>query len=232
MGIEFRLPELGENVPAGTVGKLLVAVGDTITAGQNVLEIETDKAVAEIPCDVAGKVVEIRAVEGEKINVGDIVLILEAVAESEKPAKEAPPPTAAPQTEKKAATPAQPVAAAQAPKPATQAQARPGLVRAAPSVRRLAREHDVDLNEVPIADPSGKATAQDILAFVAARESGAAVSASAPVSAAATPMPAPSAGAEEQHLASDRWGTIVQEAMNTIRIRTAERLSESWQTIP
>ena len=56
---EFKLPELGENVASGTLGKLLVKVGDVVAEGQNVLEIETDKAVAEIPSGVSGKITEI-----------------------------------------------------------------------------------------------------------------------------------------------------------------------------
>lgn len=224
MRTEFKLPELGENVTSGTVGKLLVAVGDVITAGQNVLEIETDKAVAEIPCPTAGKVVEIRAKEGAKMNSGDVVLVLEA---SSAPAS-SPEPAAPPAPAKRDET----SATVQAPRPEkTQPPAkRLGTVRAAPSVRRLAREQDVDLNEVPVKDPGGKATAQDILAFVAARKT-----AEQPTTAAET-APAQDAAAwtngEGTSVEQDKWGVVVHEAMNTIRVRTAERLGESWRNIP
>lgn len=229
MRTEFRLPELGENVTSGTIGKLLVAVGDVIASGQNVLEIETDKAVAEIPCPTGGKVVEIRVKEGAKINSGDVVLVLEGDAASAGSAEPVPRAVSEPAPTKPQEKPA--VAQTSVARVTSTPAPRQGGVRAAPSVRRLAREHDVDIAEVPVADPGGKVTAQDILAFVAVRQSGGATEDEAGVARtveAADKRPNDDGAPMER----DKWGVVVRETMNTIRIRTAERLSESWQSIP
>ena len=76
MSIEFRLPELGENVSSATISKILVNAGDTVSANQIVLEVETDKAVAEIPCTVAGTVLEVRVATGQNVKAGAVILVL------------------------------------------------------------------------------------------------------------------------------------------------------------
>lgn len=232
MSKEFKLPELGENISAGTVGKVLVKLGDVVAAGQNVIEIETDKAVAEIPTSVAGRVAEIRVKEGGTVRVGDVVLVVDESADAPAPAPAAapvpPPPPPPPAATVKAAAPA-PVATApsaeEAAVPAPSAAAHPGIVRAAPSVRQMARELGVDLNEVPSLDPSGRITAHDVLAY---SHSLAAVS-GAPT--AATPASAP-VSAEAADLINDKWGAIMPLPMNTVRIKTAERMADNWATIP
>lgn len=212
---EFRLPELGENIHAGTVGRVLVKAGDVIAAGQNVIEIETDKAVAEIPSPVGGRITELRVKEGGTIRVGDVVLVVEESAE-------APAPVAA--TVTPFPSPAAPAPAEEAAAPVSGATPHPGAVRAAPSVRQMARELGIDLNEVPTSDPSGRVTAQDVLAHSTARTAPA-----APVLAAVeTPAPA----AEAADMFNDKWGMIVQQPMGAVRIKTAERMSASWTSIP
>jgi len=225
MAKEFRLPELGENVTAGTVGKILVSVGDVIAQGQNVFEIETDKAVAEIPAPVAGRITEIRVTEGGTVRVGDVVLIVDdngaapAPVPAEAPAA-APP--ARPSPSSPAVSPAIPTA------PAPDGAAHPGTVRAAPSVRQMARELGVDLNAVPSPDPSGRITSQDVLAY---NQSLAALSA-APPTAAPDPVPTPPAKAPAQDTATDKWGAVIAQPMNNVRIKTAERMARNWATIP
>ncbi len=80
MPTDFILPELGENVTAGDVARVLVAVGDTVAVDQAVLELETDKATIEVPSSVAGTVTEVRVKQGERIKVGQVVLTLDAGA--------------------------------------------------------------------------------------------------------------------------------------------------------
>jgi pyruvate dehydrogenase E2 component (dihydrolipoyllysine-residue acetyltransferase) len=104
MSVEFKLPELGENVEKGDVVRVLVAPGDVIKADQSVLELETDKATIEVPSSVAGKITDIRVKAGDKVKVGQVVLVVDAAAA----------PAAAPQP---AAAPAEP-AAPPAPAPA------------------------------------------------------------------------------------------------------------------
>lgn len=230
---EFKLPELGENVASGTLGKLLVKVGDVVAEGQNVLEIETDKAVAEIPSGVAGKITEIRVREGAAVRPGDVVFLVEtdaaqAAAPAPEPAAQpAPAPVAeAPKPAAPAAAPAQPVSPPVQPVAAAVpagAVPRPGLVRAAPSVRAKARELGVDLNEVPTADPSGRVTLQEVLAFA---QGGAAPAAAAQ----AEEAPAPSAPAAPPPSAAPGGTTV--EPFSAIRRKTAEHMTECWTTIP
>lgn len=86
MATEFKLPELGENVKAGDLVKLLVAVGDTIQVDQPLLELETDKATIEVPSSVEGVVKAIYVKDGEKIQVGQLVLAVDGAAEGPAPA--------------------------------------------------------------------------------------------------------------------------------------------------
>jgi len=115
--IEFKLPELGENIEQGDLVRLMVAPGTTVSTGQSVMELETDKAVVEVPSSVSGTVQEIRVKEGDKIKVGQVIFTVdgaEAKAPAEPAAKAA---TAAPASVSQKApavssTPAQPPVAA------------------------------------------------------------------------------------------------------------------------
>jgi pyruvate dehydrogenase E2 component (dihydrolipoamide acetyltransferase) len=77
VSIEFRLPELGENVASGDVVRVLVVPGDTVAAEQPVLELETDKATVEVPSSVTGTVVEVKVQAGQKVKVGQLVLVVD-----------------------------------------------------------------------------------------------------------------------------------------------------------
>lgn len=88
MPIEFRLPSLGENVRAGDVVKVLVKEGDVIEANQGICELETDKAVVEIPCPYAGRILKLHFKEGQTVEVGQVMLTLARPDESELPPAE------------------------------------------------------------------------------------------------------------------------------------------------
>src|SRR5712691_9236345 len=77
MSTDFNLPELGENIAAGDVLRVLVKAGDTLAKDQPVLELETDKATIEVPSSVAGKIKEIKVKAGDKVNVGQAILSVE-----------------------------------------------------------------------------------------------------------------------------------------------------------
>lgn len=88
MTVEFKLPELGENVQAGDVVNILVTVGDTVTVDQPVLELETDKATVEVPSSVNGVVQAIHIKSGETVKVGQVILTLETADDERQPAPE------------------------------------------------------------------------------------------------------------------------------------------------
>src|ERR1700694_4235453 len=75
--IEFKLPELGENIEQGDLVRLMIAPGSTVSTGQSVMELETDKAVVEVPSSVSGTVQEIRVKEGDKIKVGQVIFTVD-----------------------------------------------------------------------------------------------------------------------------------------------------------
>lgn len=98
MAIEFKLPELGENIESGDLVRVMVSSGDTVTEGQAVLELETDKAVIEVPSTVHGKVQEVRVKQGEKLRVGQVIFTVEGDGQK----------TAAPEQKAAAPKPEQP----------------------------------------------------------------------------------------------------------------------------
>ena len=125
--MEFKLPVLGENIASGDVVNVLVGVGDHIAANDGVIELETDKAVVEIPCPHAGKVTKLLVKKGDTVKVGQALLVLET---------------------EEAAAPAQPPESShvgQQPPAASAEEAAGGPLPAGPAVRRLARELGVEL---------------------------------------------------------------------------------------
>lgn len=243
MATDFKLPELGENIDSGTIARVLVSDGDSVDKGQSILEVETDKAVVEVPSPAAGTIEKLSVKDGDTIKVGQLICSIggEGKAKAEAPAEAAP-------AEEKKAKPAPSKAEAAPPKlqvldkpaPAPEkAQAAPaakragGAVLASPTVRRLARELGVDLKEVPTADPSGRVTAQDVQQYAQGGDGGAAAAAPAARKAAAAPAAKPSdVPTSELDGGTDTWGAVAYEPMNAIRKKTAERMAQNWTTIP
>src|SRR5258708_16969713 len=95
MAIDFKVPDLGENVESGDIVKLLVKEGDEIQADQGVMEIETGKAVVELPCPYPGRITKVHVKKGSKVKVGDPLLTVEggtaAPTNSQAPAAKAAP---------------------------------------------------------------------------------------------------------------------------------------------
>jgi pyruvate dehydrogenase E2 component (dihydrolipoamide acetyltransferase) len=119
--MEFRLPNLGEGIDSATVTSVLVKPGDAVTAGQNVLAVETDKAAVEVPIDTAGTVGRIHVKTGDKLTIGGLILTLQATEASgvRKPAVPTPTP-AAPQKQQGTDAPRTPQPApAPTPQPAS-----------------------------------------------------------------------------------------------------------------
>jgi pyruvate dehydrogenase E2 component (dihydrolipoamide acetyltransferase) len=87
---DFRLPELGENIDQGDLVRLMISPGSKVSEGQPVMELETDKAVVEVPSSVTGTVKEIKVKEGEKVKVGQVIFTLEGGASAPEKAKHAP----------------------------------------------------------------------------------------------------------------------------------------------
>ena len=218
---EFRLPDLGENIEAGEVVSLLAKVGDSVAEDQPLIELETDKAVIEVPSSASGKVVEMHVSVGDRVAIGQLVATLLGVdVTPAAPAAETTAPEAPPAEAASAAASAEPVAEpARAVDSAPQAPAR--LVPAAPSVRRLAREIGVDIAAVSGTGPGGRISQSDVKAHSRALN---AERAAAPGDGSATGgMILPDFG---------QWGEIEREPMSNVRRTTSSRLSQAWATIP
>jgi pyruvate dehydrogenase E2 component (dihydrolipoamide acetyltransferase) len=244
---EFKLPELGENISQGDLVRLMIAPGAKVSEGQPVMELETDKAVVEVPSSVTGVVKDVKVKEGEKIKVGQVIFTLEGGATAPPPAR----PSSAPvehvsgqhgarlafqaairaegKTEEQALPPDQPQPA----QPAFSMPKQLGKVAgtehrqpipAAPHVRRFAREVGVDIYEVKGSGPGGRISEDDIKAYAKALLSAAATAAQAP----------PLAGHFAQPKLPDfgKWGKVERVSMRGVRRKTAEHLAESWNTIP
>lgn len=188
---EFRLPDVGEGMHEGEIVKWHIKPGDTIEEDQVILEVQNDKAVVELPTPVGGKVTDIKVKEGTVSVVGDVLAIFE-VAEGAGNASTAPAaapevavpasaPVAAPAAPAVAAPAASAPVAAPAPAPvsAPVAEGNAGKVLATPSVRKLAREHGVDITAVQGTGRNGQVTREDILSF-GQNQAGADVAASNP----------------------------------------------------
>ena len=235
MATEFKLPDLGENIASGDVVTVFVAEGDVVKPGQALLEVETDKAVIEVPCPPGGRIAKVLVKKGETVKVGQPLVLLEAAGSAPVAAK----PAAAP-TQPVAAKPAAPVAepapkpapAPAAPKPVPAPVPTPAAAvvadepmpsggkavePAGPAVRRLARELGVDLAAVRGSGPSGRIVREDVIAAV--RQAGGAGS-----------------GARGQRSSTaterDDWGPIRREQMSRMRKTIAANMVRSVQTIP
>ncbi|GAA5508928.1 2-oxo acid dehydrogenase subunit E2 [Novipirellula caenicola] len=128
MATEVKLPELGDGIESGDVLEIFVSVGDVISKGQDIVEMETDKATVPVPASVGGKVTKILVSEGDSVAIGGVILEVEAeaAAPAADPKPEAPAePKAESKPEAKPEAPAAPAAAAPSPAPAAPAPATP-----------------------------------------------------------------------------------------------------------
>ncbi|MBV8052130.1 MAG: dihydrolipoyllysine-residue acetyltransferase [Acidobacteriaceae bacterium] len=241
---EFKLPELGENISEGDLVRLMISAGAKVSEGQPVIELETEKAVVEVPSSVTGVVKDVRVKQGEKVKVGQVIFTLEGAAPASTTPKHAPVEHVSGQhgarlafqaaikaegkTEEQALPPDQP----HAPLPAFFMPAQLGKVAgtapgepvpAAPHVRRLARELGIDIHEVKGIGPGGRISEDDVKAFskqllIAAT--------------AAAQAPSPTHLAQPELPDFAKWGKIERVSMRGVRRKTAQHLWEAWHTIP
>lgn len=246
---QFVIPELGENIQSATIVKVLIKPGDVVQQDQSVLELETDKATIEVPSDVSGKVVEVKVNEGDQVEIGQLVFTVDAdgaaatapeekkeaqpapVVETSAPAEIPAPaeaPVTAPVIEEQVAAPAPVVPVVNTPAAGPKVipvENQPPILQnaapAAPSVRRLAREIGVDVNQVKGTGPGGRILLDDVKLHSKLMHQ---------------------QRNEAQHIRAEqhqqplpdfsKYGDVETVAMSNIRQKTAEHLSHAWHTIP
>ncbi|HLY42930.1 MAG TPA: 2-oxoglutarate dehydrogenase, E2 component, dihydrolipoamide succinyltransferase [Terracidiphilus sp.] len=198
---EVVMPQMGESIFEGTITRWLKQVGDSVQIDEPLFEISTDKVDAEIPSHVNGTLTEIRAQEGETVQVNTVVAVIGGSASRSDEQKKVLPAT---QTRERRE--------AQSAPPQVASQVTSQVVRSSPLVRRIAREHHIDLARVPGTGSFGRITKDDILQYI---------NAPAPPQAAAQRQP-PAPQLLKDELAP----------MTRMRAIIAERMAESKRTIP
>ncbi|HTZ31402.1 MAG TPA: dihydrolipoamide acetyltransferase family protein [Methylomirabilota bacterium] len=201
MAVDVVMPQMGESIFEGTITKWLKKPGDKVERDEPLFEISTDKVDAEIPSPSAGVLKEIKIPEGQTVPIQTVVAVIDgagsaaasapapapAAAPAKAPAAPAPVPQPVAAKPSPAAVPAAPAAAAPAAAPATTER-----IHSSPLVRRMAKEHGIDLASLEGTGAGGRITKEDIEGVIAAQSATAATPApSAPAPAAARPTPPP-----------------------------------------
>jgi pyruvate/2-oxoglutarate dehydrogenase complex dihydrolipoamide acyltransferase (E2) component len=199
---EFHLPDVGEGLSEAEVVTWLVGVGDRVVTDQPFVELQTDKALVEMPAPATGTVVRLGAEEGAVVGVGDVLVVIDDGGGEEGSSG---------------------AVAELAP-----AARRNGKPLATPSTRRLARELGVDLAGVAGTGPGGRITDADVQA-AAGPAAGAATA--APAAPAAPTAPAAPA-APPQAVTRPAGPDTERVPLRGLRRRITETMTESWQTIP
>ena len=276
MAVDIVMPQMGESIFEGTITKWLKKPGDKVERDEPLFEISTDKVDAEIPSPSAGVLKEIKVGEGKTVPIQTVVGVIDAAGDSAGAAKSAAPAQApAPAPAQKAAEPArapgpapaarpQIVPPAQPARPAASAPAAasgPGptaapsraageRIHSSPLVRRMAKEHGIDLASIPGTGAGGRISKQDIEAYIAggaqpsaeAEPAAAeyASSAPAPKRAAAPPPPPPATSGGQTHVAFESavprekmyFGNYEVQPMSIMRQRIAEHMIASKHVSP
>jgi len=205
MAKEFRFPDVGEGITEGEIVRWLVKEGDEIQADQTVAEIETDKAIVEMPSPYAGTVLKLHFKEKDLVKVGQALVTIGEKGESLE--EGAPEPQPAPQPQLTVRPAAEGAAPAPVPPGAAAAPERPGEVLATPKVRALARELGIDIAAVKGTGPDGRITEDDVRA--------------------PRQVPAEKAPAIKIKAKYDLYGNLERIPLRGVRRATAKKMRES-----
>lgn len=238
--MEIRLPRLGEGADSGTVASIFVKIGDRLAKDQAILELESEKAVASIPSPSEGVVGAIHVKEGDLVKVGQLLVTLgdggggafggapasrpiDARVGDGQPEQEAAP------AQTPVRTPAQPITVAGAGGAAILEPVSGPVPPASPTVRKIARDLDIDLRRVRGSEAGGRVVLEDVRRYVQwlqetalrpAAPAGAVAPAAVP---AAVPVPV---------IDFTRWGPVQVKRMTTLRKTISTKMAESWNRVP
>jgi 2-oxoglutarate dehydrogenase E2 component (dihydrolipoamide succinyltransferase) len=254
MAVDIVMPQMGESIFEGTITKWLKKPGDKVERDEPLFEISTDKVDAEIPSPSAGVLKEIKVGEGQTVPIQTVVGTIdaaggaaaaapapaaakaEASAPTKAPAAVAPPPPAAP---KPAPVPVVHAPAAAAPAPAPASGPGGERIHSSPLVRRMAKEHGIDLSTVAGTGAGGRISKQDIEAAIAAASAPAATPTYAapapPARPSAPPPPPPAVSGGQAHVTLETavprermyFGNYEVQPMSVMRQKIAEHMVTS-----
>jgi len=219
--MDIRIPNLGEGADSGTVVSIYVKEGDHVAKDQTLIELENEKAVAPIPSTRDGVVSKIHVKVGDKVTVGQIIVSLGAGASGQAP-------------KLVSAAPAAPVSVP-AQSQASLVSAAPGDYQyvsksgfpppASPTVRKMASDLGIDLHRVKGTESGGRVSLADVKAYVQYLQS----LASHPKTPGGTSYMAPKIA---ESVDFSRWGPVRKKAVSSLRQKIAQKMAESWATIP
>ncbi|MEL0628162.1 pyruvate dehydrogenase complex dihydrolipoyllysine-residue acetyltransferase [Psychromonas aquatilis] len=207
---ELCVPDIGGDEVEVT--DILVAVGDKIEEDQDVITVEGDKASMDVPAPFGGVVKEIKIATGDKVSEGSLILLVEAEGEA---------PAAAPAAPAEAPKAAAPAPAAPKAAPAKAEVAVNKDVKASPSVRRIAREFDLDLNVIASTGPKGRTTKEDVQKYVKAQLQAAKSGGAGGLAVAAAPK-----------VDFAKFGEVEVKELSRIQKISGPALHRNWVTIP
>lgn len=240
--VEVRVPDIGDFKDVAVI-EVFVKPGDTVKVEQSLITVESDKASMEIPSSHAGVLKELKVKVGDKVNIGDLLAILEGAAGATAAPVPAPAATAAatsqgtsPVRAEPAETPASPSARPEAPAHNPAGTPALGLPHASPSVRKFARELGVPLAEVKGSGPKGRITEADVQGFTAAVMAGAmqtrAQAAKAPAAAAAGDSGAALGLLPWPKVDFAKFGPVERKDLSRIKKISGANLHRNWVMIP
>jgi len=241
MAVDIVMPQMGESIFEGTITKWLKKPGDKVERDEPLFEISTDKVDAEIPSPSAGVLKEIKIGEGQTVPIQTVVGVIDAAgsaASAPAPAKPAapvvapPPPPAAAPLPKPATVPA-PAAAPAAAAPAASKDG--GRIHSSPLVRRMAKEHGIDLSAMSGTGAGGRISKQDIEAVISGAAQPAAPAARPAAPSMPPPAAAPGVSGSQAHVALESavprekmyFGHYEVQPMSVMRQRIAEHMVAS-----
>ncbi|MCL6480299.1 MAG: 2-oxo acid dehydrogenase subunit E2 [Firmicutes bacterium] len=233
MPVDVIMPQMGESIFEGTITKWLKKPGQRVERDEPLFEISTDKVDAEIPSPASGVLKEIKVREGETVPIKTVVALIDtdgattSAAEATEAEEQKPAETPASAATGAEPGPAAPVPAAPAPQPVAGEDGR--RIRSSPLVRRLAREHNIDLTTIRGTGAGGRISKRDILAAIKAR-----ATAPAPSVAAGRPEAAPAPLRLETPVPRERiyFGRYEVQPLTAMRQRIAEHMVLSKRTSP
>jgi pyruvate dehydrogenase E2 component (dihydrolipoamide acetyltransferase) len=218
--MDIKLPRLGEGAESGTVVSVYVKPGDQVKEGQTIVELENEKAVAPIPSSASGRVSKLYVKEGDKLSVGQSILALET--DGAAPAQPSTPPARG--KTRPAPVPIAPTGRQPAEVPSvdvvgdfTQRE----VVATSPTVRRLAQELGIDLTRVRGSQHGGRVGMEDLRAYIQQIQR---------LALEGRPAEAPKPPVEK--LDFEKWGPASRKPLSSLRKTIAQRMSESWVSVP
>jgi len=210
---DIILPDLGEGIEGAEVSEVAVAPGDTITAEDTILVLESDKASMEIPAEVNGTVTEIAVAAGDEVKTGQILIKIEISDSTDAIMEE---PVLSEETDQIATSPEKENPPEVTPYPVIEDTSSTENVFASPGVRRLARELGINLQIIKGSGPKRRVTKDDLNGYIKLQMA---------MSAGSIPAPQPV-------IDFSQWGDVEVKKRTKIKRITGERLQQAWQLIP